>query len=666
MKHKGVEIFLPELNMSLESLRLHLLSNYNIKLEQMNHKMQTGGTADSAMSNDPMIGGTMASSMARGGKISVGDFVKVKPMYGNIYGEVTFSNDNIIVIKNSMGKTFMFHPQDLIKSMGKGGNIEMGDMVNITDDKSMFTGKSGVVLSQLTPKTVIVKILVDGNERNVVVRKSGLVKIDTLEEGGIMTADEVYSYDTQDSEFMAEGGGVGNNQLNLVFSRRDVFEKAKDFYENESSFYPAQVNDEFRTFVFDIENNEADVTEYYLDQELQETDLDGYYFELADKYGKGGGVGKFFSKAKELGKKGYEKSKAYTKGKVKEQKRKIAVDVINDTDNRTSGKANKDTLDKARQLVIRNYSKGGSISDLTQEDKDNKISQELALFKRGDIVHLPQKKYGLEQYVMISGVKKTGRGGWHYKYKDGYLYGGNESLLFTDGVKKVDINDPKVRKAIFDSNYKDTKRILKDQEKNDPEQIRKRPADKDKLGEILLEAQSKVYKEMTGDNYSKGGSVSDLESQINALYSKSGFINTDFNWRLKLLEMLQDQSGEAYDIYQKLSKQQKDDVLQEQFEIDNDMGSDGDGNIKTSKENLKIMLSDANNGKKYAEGGATPTQKRKISKVMREWKEGELNIGNSDKKVKSQKQAVAIALSQAGLSKKEEGGKMMGWKHKRK
>lgn len=48
---------------------------------------------------------------------------------------------------------------------------------------------------------------------------------------------------------------------------------------------------------------------------------------------------------------------------------------------------------------------------------------------------------------------------------------------------------------------------------------------------------------------------------------------------------------------------------------------------------------------------ATKKQEAKIGKVMREYKKGELNIGKSPKKVKSRKQAVAIALSQAGMSK---------------
>lgn len=42
----------------------------------------------------------------------------------------------------------------------------------------------------------------------------------------------------------------------------------------------------------------------------------------------------------------------------------------------------------------------------------------------------------------------------------------------------------------------------------------------------------------------------------------------------------------------------------------------------------------------------------KISKVMKEYKKGKLNIGKSKKKVKSKKQAIAIALSEARKGKK--------------
>ena len=45
-------------------------------------------------------------------------------------------------------------------------------------------------------------------------------------------------------------------------------------------------------------------------------------------------------------------------------------------------------------------------------------------------------------------------------------------------------------------------------------------------------------------------------------------------------------------------------------------------------------------------------KQKKVKKVMKEFKKGNLNIGGSDKKVKSRKQAIAIALSEAGIKKK--------------
>ena len=45
----------------------------------------------------------------------------------------------------------------------------------------------------------------------------------------------------------------------------------------------------------------------------------------------------------------------------------------------------------------------------------------------------------------------------------------------------------------------------------------------------------------------------------------------------------------------------------------------------------------------------TDKKQNKVSKVMREFKKGKLNIGKSKKKVKNRKQALAIALSEAGV-----------------
>jgi hypothetical protein len=50
----------------------------------------------------------------------------------------------------------------------------------------------------------------------------------------------------------------------------------------------------------------------------------------------------------------------------------------------------------------------------------------------------------------------------------------------------------------------------------------------------------------------------------------------------------------------------------------------------------------------YVEKGKKPG---KVHKVMSEFKRGELNIGKSKKKVKSRKQAIAIALSEARRKK---------------
>ena len=48
----------------------------------------------------------------------------------------------------------------------------------------------------------------------------------------------------------------------------------------------------------------------------------------------------------------------------------------------------------------------------------------------------------------------------------------------------------------------------------------------------------------------------------------------------------------------------------------------------------------------------TEQKRKKVSKVMREFKKGKLNIGQSKKKVKKRKQAIAIALNEAGIKRK--------------
>ena len=90
------------------------------------------------------------------------------------------------------------------------------------------------------------------------------------------------------------------------------------------------------------------------------------------------------------------------------------------------------------------------------------------------------------------------------------------------------------------------------------------------------------------------------------------------------------------------------------------MGKKYGGSMKVTKANLGLLMSNkkiagagllglgmlASKKGMFNKGGES-----KIKKVMGEYKEGKLNIGKSKKKVKSRKQAIAIALSEARKKK---------------
>tara|TARA_Y100000817_G_C16671776_1_gene461851 strand:- start:348 stop:611 length:264 start_codon:yes stop_codon:yes gene_type:complete len=67
-----------------------------------------------------------------------------------------------------------------------------------------------------------------------------------------------------------------------------------------------------------------------------------------------------------------------------------------------------------------------------------------------------------------------------------------------------------------------------------------------------------------------------------------------------------------------------------------------------------MPISRAQTGKQIRNAPAS----RKVKKVMKEFKDGKLKSGGSGKKVKNKKQAIAIALSEAGVSKKSGGGRI--------
>ena len=85
--------------------------------------------------------------------------------------------------------------------------------------------------------------------------------------------------------------------------------------------------------------------------------------------------------------------------------------------------------------------------------------------------------------------------------------------------------------------------------------------------------------------------------KIELLYLKSGLINDDFTWSEKLFELITLRMWEAAEIYESLNKSDKEEILDTIYEIDNDMGSFGDGKMQTSKNNLRILLKDAKQNK---------------------------------------------------------------------
>ena len=73
-----------------------------------------------------------------------------------------------------------------------------------------------------------------------------------------------------------------DESLALTFRDKNEFERAKEHFEINSEFHPFDINDEFKTFFFEVEDQaDADSTEFYLTQELEgETDLQGYFFSM--------------------------------------------------------------------------------------------------------------------------------------------------------------------------------------------------------------------------------------------------------------------------------------------------------------------------------------------------------------------------------------------------
>jgi hypothetical protein len=78
-----------------------------------------------------------------------------------------------------------------------GDGFSVGNDVSITDSKSLYKGKTGFVIG-LVGKDLLVVILINGNERSVVVSKRGVQKLDAPEfaDGGELDEEESLDYNS--------------------------------------------------------------------------------------------------------------------------------------------------------------------------------------------------------------------------------------------------------------------------------------------------------------------------------------------------------------------------------------------------------------------------------------------------------------------------------------
>ena len=97
-------------------------------------------------------------------------------------------------------------------------------------------------------------------------------------------------------------------------------------------------------------------------------------------------------------------------------------------------------------------------------------------------------------------------------------------------------------------------------------------------------------------------------------------------------------------------KKVKSKKLQKEFDINKGLGYPG-----TIEDYYEEFHGPVDKG--YKAGGMTKAQK-KVGSVMKEFKAGKLHSGKKGPVVKNPKQAIAIALSEAGKSKKMMGGMM--------
>jgi hypothetical protein len=172
------------------------------------------------------------------------------------------------------------------------------------------------------------------------------------------------------------------------------------------------------------------------------------------------------------------------------------------------------------------------------------------------------------------------------------------------------------------------------------------------IREKLMEKERESLFKGEGNKYAKGGDVkkeqrfppagsgdAKIKERIRELSSESS----------KLRKQVAESSSPSSRILQtyghlagKKAGEASDYSIRKRENMKEEMAEDIEKQIEEKRKKLS----------KYAAGGMSTKQEAKVGKVMKEFKAGSLHSGKGGKVVKSPKQAVAIALSEARKAKK--------------
>jgi hypothetical protein len=454
-------------------------------------------------------------------------------------------------------------------------------------------------------------------------------------------------------EEYAKGGGVGDVKIYKLNTQKGVY------YEIVGNGEKSLGSDK-NGRIFHIQNKKSDYSNWkninfnQLPKTLQKSYLEDYnhIVKNAEKYATGGGVGEL-----EIGN---EVEIELNNGKIVKGK----VEKINPLKIRTDATSTQ-VIPNALIKKVKQYAKGGGTGK----------AYTIYIYYGGEQANEVVYADSLEEAKILS------QRGEHSEIIDN---GTNEILEFGKGGG-VGVKNGEKFKVILDTNYGI---------KTEPYEAIVEVVDDDinSRGQVtVLHISGKMKGTKTDmqvssltDKYAKGGGIGfipmDLEEEL-AILAKWGGLN--IRQVIEYLNAMIDAGLTDNDLEAKPTKNtlfQREKAVETKInEIWKKIKPYYKGNLqgyryyslikelvsRTQTYNILSKFKPYRKYQEFAKGGATPAQKRKIGKVMHEWKQGDLHIGKSDKVVKNPKQAIAIALSEAGLSKKENGGGM-GWNAKMK